>query len=261
MILVALGALAVGLSLGLCGSGGSILTVPVLRYLLHHPEKVAIAESLGIVFVIALVSAVPYARERLVDWRAALVFGVPGMIGAAIGASVAKFVPGAAQLLAFAVIMLWAAALMWRAGAGVTAADAPVEPRRPSVRIALEGLVVGAITGVVGVGGGFLIIPALVLLGRLDMRTAVGTSLAIIALQSGAGFWQHLGVLGALSLSVHWNVVVAFAAVGIVGSLIGKKLNTRIDSRTLRRGFAALLLVMGVLILSRETLTLLAPAA
>ncbi|MGE0480839.1 MAG: sulfite exporter TauE/SafE family protein [Phycisphaerae bacterium] len=261
MILIAFGALAVGLSLGLCGSGGSILTVPVLRYLLHHSEKVAIAESLGIVFVIALVSALPYARARLVDWRAALLFGVPGMIGAAIGASGAKFVPGSAQLLAFAVIMLWAAALMWRAGAGITPADAPARPPRSAARLALEGLVVGAITGVVGVGGGFLIIPALVLLGRLDMRTAVGTSLAIIALQSGAGFWKHLGVLNALSLSVHWNVVTAFAAVGIVGSLIGRKLNTRIDPRALRRGFAVLLLVMGMFILGRETFTLLGPVA
>ncbi|MDX2198979.1 MAG: sulfite exporter TauE/SafE family protein [Phycisphaerae bacterium] len=267
MIPVLLGALLVGLSLGLLGSGGSILTVPVLRYLLHHAEKVAIAESLGIVCAIALASAVPYALQRLLDWRSVLLFGLPGMVGTFCGAWLARFIPGAVQLLIFALVMLWAARMMWRQGsqalsaaAAAAAASASVAPpRRDEVaapraagRIALEGVSIGALTGVVGVGGGFLIVPALVILGGLPMRRAVGTSLAIITLQSGTGFAKHLSVLQSLNLSVDWRAIGAFIAVGVVGSLIGKVLNAYANQDSLKRGFAVLLVVMGLFVLAKE---------
>ncbi len=268
MIPLVLGALVVGLSLGLLGSGGSILTVPVLRYLLHHGEKVAIAESLAIVCAIALASAVPYALQRLLDWRSVLLFGLPGMVGTFCGAWLARFIPGAVQLLIFALVMLWAAQLMWRrglrsrnaSGAETNSTDATtalsqstsVVAPRAAGRIALEGVSVGALTGIVGVGGGFLIVPALVILGGLPMRRAVGTSLAIITLQSGTGFAKHLNVLQSLNLAVDWRVIGSFIAVGVVGSLIGKTLNAYINQDALRRGFAVLLVVMGLFVLVKE---------
>lgn len=160
MSLALLGALLIGLSLGLLGSGGSILTVPVLVYLLGEPPKQAIAESLLIVGGIALLGAVPYALRGLVDFRNVLFFGLPGMAGTYFGAWLSRFVSGQVQLLTFALVMLLAAYFMAR--------PLPLkrqEGGRKPWKIVLDGLFVGALTGFVGVGGGFLIVPALVLLG------------------------------------------------------------------------------------------------
>jgi uncharacterized membrane protein YfcA/rhodanese-related sulfurtransferase len=254
MLYVILGAVAIGLVLGLLGSGGSILTVPVLVYLAGEPDKVAIAESLAIVGAIAAVGALPYARQKLVHWRSVLYFGVPGILGTYGGAALSAFVPGAVQLALFAVVMLLAAGLMLR---GKKEAGAQSEGRRQAAwLIALEGLVVGVLTGLVGVGGGFLIVPALVLLGGLSMRLAVGTSLLIIAAKSAAGFWKYLDVLAGDGLSVDWQLIGLFAAVGIVGSFAGNALSQRVPQAQLKRGFAVFLVIMGGFILVKE-----APAA
>lgn len=260
MIYAILGALVVGLSLGIFGSGGSILTVPVLIYLLHHPDKAAIAESLAIVGSIALVSALPYARAKLVDWRTAVLFGLPGMAGTYIGAWVAAFVPGYVQLLVFAGVMLLAAFQMWKRAKG-SASDAPdgAHAKRSVAKIGVEGFGVGVLTGFVGVGGGFLIVPALVLLGGLSMRRAVATSLVIIALKSAAGFWKYLDVLQHAEGSVNWTTIGVFIACGIVGSFAGKSLNSRINQRALQRGFAVFLVVMAGFIAVKESAALLAP--
>ncbi|MEL6615065.1 MAG: sulfite exporter TauE/SafE family protein, partial [Bacteroidota bacterium] len=175
MLYALLGAVAIGLVLGLLGSGGSILTVPVLVYLAGHADKVAIAESLAIVGAIAAVGAMPYARQRLVDWHSVLYFGVPGILGTYAGAALSAFIPGAVQLALFAAVMILAAVLMFRGRKEVP--EGEERPRQPLWLIAVEGLLVGVLTGLVGVGGGFLIVPALVLLGGLSMRVAVGTSL------------------------------------------------------------------------------------
>jgi len=273
VILAVAGALLVGLSLGVFGSGGSILTVPVLVYALGHPDKQAIAESLGIVGAIALVSALPYARAGLVSWRTALVFGLPGMAGTYAGAWLAGYVAGVVQLVVFAGVMGLAARLM-RRPTGPAAADAsPAGPGggggvggvggggRPIGRIGAEGLGVGVLTGFVGVGGGFLIVPALVLLGGLPMRAAVGTSLVVIALKSGAGFWKYTRVLPELGLGIDWATVGVFIAAGAAGSLAGRAINARVDQDRLRRGFAAFLAVMAVLVLTKELWDLAAGAA
>lgn len=260
MIYAIFGALVVGLSLGVFGSGGSILTVPILVYLLHHPDKTSIAESLAIVGTIALVSAMPYARARLVDWRTALVFGIPGMVGTYLGALIAGFVPGYVQLLVFAGVMLLAAVKMWRRSRGVSAGEEPDHhaPRRSVVKIGAEGIGLGVLTGFVGVGGGFLIVPALVLMGGLSMRRAVATSLFIIALQSGAGFWKYLHVLEATGATVDWTTIGVFVACGVVGSFVGKSLNQRVNQRALQRGFAVFLVVMAGFIAIKETMGLVA---
>jgi len=248
MIYALLGAVAIGLTLGLLGSGGSILTVPVLIYLAGESSKVAIAESLAIVAAIAFAGALPYAFQRSVDWRSVVFFGVPGVLGTYGGAWLSQFVSGGVQLVLFAGVMLLAAGLMFRGRAGLEATD----ERQAAWLIALEGLGVGVLTGLVGVGGGFLIVPALVLLGGLPMRLAVGTSLLIIAAKSVAGFVKYLDVLAAADLAVDWSLIAIFSAIGIAGSLVGNQLSQHVPQAALRRVFAVFLVVMGGFILWRE---------
>ena len=255
MVYIVLGALVIGLTLGLMGSGGSILTVPMLTYLLGHESKVAVAESLAIVGAIATVAVLPYARSKQVDWRSVLFFGVPGMAGTYVGAWIAGFISGALQLTLFAIVMLAAAATMFRKSK--PARDDDTGPEQPSGRqsfwmIAAEGLVVGTMTGLVGVGGGFLIVPALAVLGGLPMRVAIGTSLAVIAMNSACGLYKYLDVLESMGQSIDWRTVGAFAVIGIVGSLTGKRIGSRIDQQALRRAFAVFLVVMGIFVLGKE---------
>ncbi len=240
-----LGALLIGISLGLLGSGGSILTVPVLIYLVGEPEKVAIAESLGIVASISLVGAIPYAIRKEVDWKSVVFFGIPGMLGTYGGASLSAFISGNTQLLIFALVMILAAFLMIRK---TELKQGNTHPTKNWVLV-VEGLVVGVVTGLVGVGGGFLIIPALVLVGGLDMRIAVGTSLFIIAAKSALGFYKYLDVLRAEKLNVNWELLAIFTAIGIIGSFVGGRLSRRIPQKALKRGFGYFLVVMGIYIL------------
>ncbi len=261
-MIIILGALLIGLSLGLLGSGGSILTVPVLVYLLGHDDKVAVAESLAIVGGIALSAALPYARSREVDWRSVLLFGLPGMAGTYGGAWLARWVPGEIQLVLFACVMLLAAWMMFQRPKQSMAEQDSVEPRRQAAwKIIGEGLGVGVLTGLVGVGGGFLIVPALVILGRLPMRLAVGTSLVVIALKSFSGFFKYLDVLETLQLAVDWETIGLFVVVGILGSLVGKAISGRINQASLRRGFAGFLVVMGIFVLTMAGRTVLAERA
>ncbi|MDX9911408.1 MAG: sulfite exporter TauE/SafE family protein [Phycisphaerales bacterium] len=261
LIYAIVGALIVGLSLGVFGSGGSILTVPVLVYLLHHQDKVAIAESLGIVGSIALVGCLPYARDRLVDWRLAMLFGLPGMIGTFVGAWLSGFVAGYVQLMVFALVMAVAAAHMWRRSrptSGGQHVDAGEIAHRPATAIAAaQGVGVGLMTGFVGVGGGFLIVPALVLVGRLPMRRAVATSLVIISMNSATGLLKHHHVLTDAGASPAWSVMGVFVAIGIVGTFVGRALQSRMNQRLLQRGFAIFLVVMAGFILTKEGLGML----
>ena len=240
-----IGALLIGISLGLLGSGGSILTVPVLVYLVGEPEKVAIAESLGIVATISLVGAIPYAIRKEVHWRNVFYFGIPGMAGTYGGAALSVFLTGSMQLMIFATVMLIAAVMMIR-----KPKELQVKDKQASIWLLItEGLVIGVITGLVGVGGGFLIIPALVLLGGLSMRIAVGTSLFIIAAKSLLGFYKYVDVLAKEDLGADWNLLVVFTLIGILGSFLGGKASQFIPHQKLKRGFGYFLIVMGVYIL------------
>jgi hypothetical protein len=242
------GAIAIGVSLGLLGSGGSIITVPVLVYLLGQDEKIAIAGSLFVVGNIALAGSLQYVRARLIDWRIVLIFGVPGMAGTYLGALIAAFVPGIVQLSVFALVMLLASYMMLRP---VILADEIHEPRE-SWKIASDGLFVGVITGLVGVGGGFLIVPALVLLGGLAIHTAVATSLVIIALKSYSGFYKYLDVLDQQNLELDWKTLMIVTGLGIVGSFAGAKIANRMPKDKLKKGFGFFLIVMGIYILVRS---------
>lgn len=235
--------LAVGLSLGLLGGGGSILTVPVFVYVLGFGAKESIAMSLAAVGAISIVGALAHWRAGNVKWRIAGIFSVVAMAGTYLGARLAVYFSGTAQLLLFAVVMLAAAFFMLRPPKAVDVASKSSE-HLPIHWIVLEGLAVGVLTGLVGVGGGFLIVPALVLLGRVPMKHAVGTSLVIIAFKSAAGFVGYLG-----QVTIAWGFIGQFIAVAVLGILIGSKLVHYVPQRALQRVFAAFLLVMGTAIL------------
>jgi len=243
------GAIAIGISLGLLGSGGSILTVPVLVYLLGQDEKVAIAGSLFVVGTIALAGSLQFLRARLIDWRNVAVFGIPGMAGTYLGAMLAAYVPGIVQLSLFAVVMLLASYLMLRP---VDLEHAEVSEPRAAWKIAIDGLLVGVITGLVGVGGGFLIVPALVLLGGMPMHRAVATSLVIIALKSYSGFYKYLDVLAGESLQLDWDTLLLVCGLGIAGSFMGGRMANLLPQNTLKKGFGLFLIVMGIYILVRS---------
>jgi hypothetical protein len=232
----------------LLGSGGSIITVPVLVYLLGQDEKIAIAGSLFVVGTIALAGSLQYIRVGLVDWRNVLVFGVPGMVGTYLGALIAAFVPGIVQLAVFALVMLLASYMMLRP---VELVNEVHEPRE-TWKIATDGLFVGVITGLVGVGGGFLIVPALVLLGGLAIHTAVATSLVIIALKSFSGFYKYMDVLEQQNLELDWNTLLLVTGLGIVGSFAGARIANRMPQEKLKKGFGFFLVVMGIYILARS---------
>jgi uncharacterized protein len=233
----------VGLALGLLGGGGSILAVPIFVYVLGYEAKVAIAMSLGVVGFTSLAAAVGHWRSGNVDLRVAAVFGSVAMAGTYAGARLAAFVSGSFQLGLFAAVMLASAFFMFR-GSSPRLASAP-EPGPMSIGLIVgEGLLVGVLTGLVGVGGGFLIVPALVLLGKVPMRVAIGTSLVVIALKSAAGFAGYLG-----QVEVPWMFMGAFAAVATAGAVGGSHVIRFVPQHALRRSFAALLVVMGTLIL------------
>lgn len=244
-----LGALCVGLSLGLLGSGGSILTVPILVYALGQGEKEAIAGSLAIVAGISALAAIPYALRRQIAWRSVLLFGLPGMAGAWIGSRIAEGIPGAVQLAIFAVVMLVAAGFMLLRS---NAAEPSGRDSRAAWKIALDGIGVGLLTGLVGVGGGFLIVPALVLLGGLPMSLAVGTSLVIIAGNAATGFVAHLGTVRTLGIELDTRAILTFIALGGLGALAGHTAGRRLPQATLRRIFAIGLLALGVYVLWRN---------
>jgi len=243
------GAIAIGVSLGLLGSGGSILTVPVLVYLVGQDEKVAIAGSLFVVGTIALAGSMQFLRAGLIDWRNVAIFGVPGMIGTYLGAMLAAYVAGIVQLSLFALVMLLASYLMLRP---VDLEHVSTSTPRAPWKIAIDGLVVGIITGLVGVGGGFLIVPALVLLGGMQMHRAVATSLFIIALKSFSGFYKYLDILDNQDLQLDWNTLLLITGLGIAGSFAGASVANRLPQDTLKKGFGMFLIVMGIYILFRS---------
>ena len=247
------GAIAIGISLGLLGSGGSILTVPVLVYLIGQDEKVAIAGSLFIVGSIALAGSLQFLRAGLIQWRSVAVFGIPGMAGTWFGAFLAGWISGITQLALFAIVMLLASWLMLRPP-DLESADAA---QRATWKIAVDGLIVGVITGLVGVGGGFLLVPALVLLGGLTMRQAVATSLVVIALKSFSGFYKYLDVLAQQGLELDWRTLVVVTGLGIAGSFAGSHFAKRVPQDKLKKGFGYFLIFMGIYILIRSVPTVL----
>ncbi|MEW6120916.1 MAG: sulfite exporter TauE/SafE family protein [Pseudomonadota bacterium] len=255
-----LAGLATGVVLGLFGSGGSIIALPALLYLLHVEPKSAIAMSLGIVAITATLSALDNWRRGLMDVRVAFVFGLFGVAGTFAGARLGLLTPVVLQLGLFALVMYAAAWRMLKparvatpsagtgvvgGGDGAAALGGCRDFFSPCMgHIALHGIGVGVLTGLVGVGGGFLIVPALVLLSGIPMKTAVGTSLAIVAAKSYAGFAGYMG-----GVPIDWAVMGSFTAVTVIGSFIGARFSTRISQEALKKAFAWFLVVVASYIL------------
>ena len=255
-------AILIGISLGLIGGGGSILTVPVLVYILGVNPVLATAYSLFVVGSTSLVGAVTYMKKGLMNYKTAIVFAIPSFIAVFLTRkflvpalpdplfSIGEFLitKSSGIMVFFAFIMLFAAYSMIREKKGEDQEDQEkVKLNFPM--IALEGSVVGLITGIVGAGGGFLIIPALVLLAKLPMKMAVGTSLLIIAAKSLIGF------LGDLSTqTIDWPLLIMFTVLSIVGIFIGSALSKKINERVLKTGFGWFVLIMGIFIITKELL-------
>ncbi len=244
MVAVVLLAVVVGISLGLLGGGGSILTVPLLVYVAQQDAKMAIATSLLVVGITSAAGAVSHARAGRVRWRTGLLFGVAGMAGSYGGGRIGSLVDGTWLLIAFAVVMAVTSVAMLRGGGGST--DAASREMSPP-KVLGTGVVVGLITGLVGAGGGFVIVPALVLLGGLPMHAAVGTSLVVIAMNSTAGLLGYLS-----GVSINWPLAGAVTAAAVVGSVIGGRLASYVSQEHLRRGFGWFVAVMSVVVLAEE---------
>jgi uncharacterized protein len=253
-------ALLIGVSLGLIGGGGSILSVPVLVYLFQFNEKIATAYSLFVVGIGALVGGIQKHFQETVDWKTAIVFGIPSIIGVWIVRHyIVPLLPevlfsmGSFEISRRMFTLGLFALLMFPAAWSMLKKDKPKILTNEKVSynyalILLEGLLVGAITGFVGAGGGFLIIPALVVLAKLDMKMAVGTSLIIIAIKSLLGFF--LG--DALTMQVDWDFLSFFSLFTFVGIFIGGYLAKFINGAKLKKGFGYFIIIMALFIFYME---------
>ncbi len=234
----------IGLSLGLLGGGGSILAVPVLVYVAGMEVHAAIGMSLAIVGGTALVGGLAHARAGRVDLRAGALFGVAGMLAAPLGARATHLVEPRVLLLLFAALMLGVGALMLRGAAEIRASRRP-----PRLAAPLAGVVVGLLTGFLGVGGGFLIVPALTLLAGLELPVAVGTSLLVISANGAAGLASHLG-----QGEMPARLTLAFTLAALVGALFGVRLSSRLEPARLRRGFALFVIAVGLALVAKNAL-------
>lgn len=255
-----LASILIGISLGLIGGGGSILTVPVLVYLLGVNPTLATAYSLFIVGITALVGAVPKYKQGLINLKTAIIFGGPAI--AAVYATRKFIIPTIPDevfsisgfivtkpillMLIFAALMVSASYSMIRVKKGAEQNDNQ-EQKFNYPMILLEGAVVGVLTGLVGAGGGFLIIPALVMLSKLPMKQAVGTSLLIIAAKSLIGFLGDIG-----NADINWFLLLSVTSLAVAGIFVGNWLSHRISGDKLKVGFGWFVLVMGIYIIVKE---------
>ncbi len=255
-----LASVLIGISLGLIGGGGSILTVPVLVYLFHVDPVLATAYSLFIVGTSSLVGAWPKFKQGFVNLKTAIIFGIPSIASVygtrkflvpAIPKELGHFgelvlTKSLMMMLLFAILMVAASFSMIRSKSNIDSAEEE-EQKFNYPMILLEGALVGVLTGLVGAGGGFLIIPALVMLSKLPMKQAVGTSLLIIAAKSLIGFTGDLG-----NSQMNWTLLLSVTALAIGGIFIGDVLSKKIDGNKLKKGFGWFVLIMGIYIIAQQ---------
>lgn len=237
-------ALLIGLSLGLLGGGGSILTVPVLIYVMHMEPKTAIALSLAIVGLTSLIGIYGHYKNENIEFKTAAVFAPFAMSGTFIGAKLSQFFSAEAQLMLFAAVMILASGFMLKK----PKYEANEENKKLNIPVlGTQGILVGILTGLVGVGGGFLIVPALVLLAKVPMKKAIGTSLLIIALNSLSGFIGYINLV-----EIPWVFLFQFSLFSGAGIIIGSKLVKFISQDKLKKLFAVFLIVMGIFVIYKN---------
>lgn len=256
IVLAAVLAVFIGVAVGLLGGGGSILTTPLLVYVLDFDAKQAIATSLLVVAITSAFGLIYHARAKRVRWKTGLIFGGASMVGAFAGGQVGSRLPGALLLTAFAVMMGATAIAMLR---GRKEVAAKAHKGLPIFRVLLDGAVVGFVTGLVGAGGGFLVVPALVLLGGLPMPVAVGTSLLVVMMKSFAGFAGYVVTFGGSTfiawnpqVEIPWNITAIITGAAVIGSLIGAAVAGKVHPDKLRKGFGWFVFVMAIFILVQE---------
>lgn len=242
-------AFLIGMSLGLIGGGGSILAVPTLIYVMGITPKSAIAMSLPIVGTVSFIGMIPYWRQGQISFQTVAFFTPTAITGAFVGTQIVRFpfITATVQLVTFAVMMLTASFLMIRKTQSPSTLTATTDQRKRLWLIPIQGLGVGLLTGFVGVGGGFLIIPALVLAGNLPMKKAVGTSLFMIALNAAAGFigyWEQV--------ELDWFILSWFTSFAILGVISGSYSSQYIAGEKLQKGFGYFLIAVAVFILIRR---------
>lgn len=256
-ILAYIFAVFIGVVLGLLGGGGSILTVPILVYLLYIPAYEATAYSLFIVGVTSLVGSINYMRQKLVDFKAAILFSIPSFIGVFITRKLLLpnvpdllFLSGEFELTKNIAIMILFSVLMILASYSmIRKNNVYLEKKDQStLQLIVKFFFVGVFLGLVGAGGGFLIIPSLIFFAKLDMKTAIGTSLLIISVNTLVGF---LGDLTA-SIIFDWNLLFYFTSLALIGIFIGIKISKFIEGKKLKPIFGWFVLVMGIYIISKE---------
>ncbi|CCQ12605.1 hypothetical protein PALB_35440 [Pseudoalteromonas luteoviolacea B = ATCC 29581] len=241
MLFALIGAAIIGLSLGLFGSGGSILTVPTLLYLLMLPPEIAIATSLAIVAGISVVGSVFNFNKKLISFKHVVFLGLPGMTATYFGAWFGASVSSVVQLSIFAVMMFIAAGVMWR---GKKESEQTISQSKSI--LVVHGAIIGLITGFVGVGGGFLLVPALVWLAGLPLLIATATSLAIISLNAAVGFLKYAGEFGVTVFD--WPLIVLMIFGGVIGSTLGLKLAAQLPKERMQKGFAVFLVLMACVV-------------
>lgn len=255
-------AVLMGVVLGLLGGGGSLLTVPILVYLFKIPAITATGYSLVIVAGTSLFGAIPYLRQTLVDFKIAALFAVPSMIGVfsarkwllpalpeEMTVGLFSFTNDQFVLVIFAVLVLIISVFMLKKKSGVKKAGPSRFPKWSfPIVVGVEGLFVGIVTGFVGAGGGFMIVPALMFFANLPLRNAIATSLVIISLKSFVGFWGDVSS----GVTFDWVFLMSFIAVTSLGVVLGAIVNKKIPVEWLRKGFAYLVMVMGVFIILKE---------
>ena len=232
----------IGLSLGLLGGGGSLLTVPALVYLVGQSPQAAVTTSLAIVGANSMVGALFHGSHGHLNWKVALVFGSAGMLVSYLSANISKHISPELLLVAFAILMIGIGILLLVRRAKEEQSE--YVAARPIWLTVVSGSVVGLLTGILGVGGGFLVVPALVMLVGLPVQTAIGTSLIIIAMNSVAGFLGHIG-----GGSMDWMVTLTFASAGLLGTFSGMKLSRRLSSSRLQKAFAVFVIGLAIFLL------------
>jgi len=241
-VLVIIGsAIFIGLSLGLLGAGGSIITVPLLAYLVGFSEKEAIIGALFIVACISGATALMNARNGRIHIKSAAWLSITGIIGSSLATQLSNLISGEIQFVLLSVVMLFAG---WRMLKGQSSHTDLQNASR--LRLTNVGIGLGGLTGLVGVGGGFLIVPALVTMLHIPMKLAVPTSLTIIFFNAGAGFASHFMTNSALVSSLNWSILLIFTGVGIAGSFIGQSIANKLPQKHLKKGFAMLILVIAI---------------
>lgn len=248
-----LGGGLVGLSLGLMGAGGAILSIPIFTLVLGHAIGVAKVEALAVTGAIAAFSGTRAALARNADMSRFAAFAIPGLAGAWLGGPIGRMLPPMAQASLFGALAVIAAWRMIASQRG-TASEAPASlSTRAILGAAVTGLAIGVLTSVIGVGGGFLLVPALVLITGLPMKRATGTSLLVIAVNSSVGVASSAIYHGEAFTGVDWKSVSIVALCGIIGSLVGARFAARLPAQVLRRIFAAVLVLVAVAVVLRES--------